>query len=317
MGSLICRIACNRVYLLLFSLLWLCSCALPQDKLPPRITSEPSSQALRMLPTAFPPLSPEESASSWGMELFLGEHFAREGDFYRAITAFKRGLALFSAEKNQDALRRQQMEQGIVLSYYLGKKYQEAIDFFETSTLQDVGVKYPGLQTLLLTIYHSYIELHREPKADIILCKIESLSPDTAEDLRLFQRLQGGEVMALEKDPLLWKEYRRLEKSPRTARISNAIVPGAGYWYVGQKKSAVTSFLINTLFTAAAYQFFHQGYPAAGAIVASMEMGWYLGGIHGAGLEAEYYNHRLYEKAAVRLLREKQAFPFLMWETSF
>lgn len=269
-----------------------------------------------MLPTAFPPLAPEESAASWGMELFLGEHFAREGDFYRAITSFKRGLALLPREKSLP-LRRQQMEQGILLSYYLGKKYQEAIDFFEASTLQDVGIKYPGLQTLLLTIYHSYIELHMEPKAEAILCKIESLSPDTAEDLRLFQRLKGGQVVALKKDSLLWKEYRQLEKSPRTARISNAVFPGAGYWYVGQKKSAITSFLINTLFTAAAYQFFHQGYPAAGAIVASMEMGWYLGGIHGAGLEAQYYNHRLYEKAAVQLLREKQAFPFLMWETSF
>lgn len=268
------------------------------------------------MPSAFSPLAPQEAATAWGMELFLGDHFAREGDFYRAITAYKRGLALLP-QKEDLRLRRHQMEQGILLSYYLGQKYQETIDFFETSTLQDVDTKYVGVQTLLLTLYHSYLELHMDPKAEAILCRIEHLSPDTAEDLRLFARLKRGEVAALEKDPLLFQDYRRLEKSPRTARIWNALVPGAGYWYVGQKKSGVTSFLINTLFTAAAYQFFHQGYPAAGAIAASMEMGWYLGGINGAGLEAQYYNHRLYEKAAVQLLREKQAFPFLMWETSF
>ena len=94
--------------------LLLSGCSLPQDKLAPRIHTTPTTQKLSALPTAFPPLTSEEAASSWGMELFLGEYFARRGDFYRAITSYTRGLALISAVKGV-CLRRQQMEQGWLL----------------------------------------------------------------------------------------------------------------------------------------------------------------------------------------------------------
>jgi hypothetical protein len=111
--------------------------------------------------------------------------------------------------------------------------------------------------------------------------------------------------------------YEQFTKSPSKARTLNAILPGAGYAYVGQKRSAVTSFLINALFTAAAYQFFSRGYTAAGAITASLEMGWYFGGINGAGIEANEYNARIFEGVGRKMLTDHTCFPVLMFETSF
>src|SRR5262249_54042528 len=111
--------------------------------------------------------------------------------------------------------------------------------------------------------------------------------------------------------------YPSQAKSPQTARVLNGLLPGAGYYYIGQKKAAFTSFVINALFTAAAWQFFQRGYPAAGAITTGLELGWYLGVITGAGLGAQQYNDRLYEGVARKILIHQQAFPILIWETSF
>ena len=44
------------------------------------------------------------------------------------------------------------------------------------------------------------------------------------------------------------KIYTENWKSPTKARWLNGILPGAGYSYIGQKQTALTSFLINALF---------------------------------------------------------------------
>ncbi len=114
-----------------------------------------------------------------------------------------------------------------------------------------------------------------------------------------------------------FSEYCCKAKSVKKAQMLNAILPGAGYYYVGQKKSALTSFIINTLFTAAAYQLFDKGYFAGGLIVSSLELGWYLGGINGAGLEAKEYNQSIYNTMAKDTMAQNRLFPVLMFETTF
>ena len=87
--------------------------------------------------------------------------------------------------------------------------------------------------------------------------------------------------------------------------------------YIGQKKSALTAFLLNSLFIAAAYEFFHHGHVAAGIITTSFEAGWYFGGIYGAGEEAKYYNERVYEQDATAILNDTKLFPVLMIQYGF
>ncbi len=100
-------------------------------------------------------------------------------------------------------------------------------------------------------------------------------------------------------------------------QLLNALIPGAGYLYIGQKKSALTAFLLNGLFIAAAYQFFHHRHVAAGIITTGFEAGWYFGGIYGAGEEAKYYNERLFEKNAATVLNDYKLFPALMMQYAF
>lgn len=105
--------------------------------------------------------------------------------------------------------------------------------------------------------------------------------------------------------------YEREKLSPRRARWLNALLPGSGYYYTGQKSAAMTALLVNTLFTAAAYHFFHEGEVAAALLTTSLELGWYVGGINGAGIAAIQANHYKFEKISRKLQSEHQLFPIL------
>jgi tetratricopeptide (TPR) repeat protein len=302
----------------------LAGCQPVQHKMEPILVYTPDKYTFHLLPSAFNPLSPQEQSQEWGKELLIGDAFAREMDLYRAITAYKRALILLPCHEIERGL---QITYDIILCYYLGAKYEEAINIFEESELTQANCLFPAFNNLLIILYNSYREVGRCEEANELFEHIEKSSPETAQDLSLFYNLKEAnledaeiEINCHREAESIWADldpYYQYAKSPQKARILNALLPGAGYYYVGQKKSAVTSFVINTLFTAAAYQFFHNGYVAAGAITTSIELGWYLGGINGAGLEAQEFNTRLYEGAATQALKDHQLFPFLMFETAF
>lgn len=276
------------------------------------------------LPSAFPPFSFEEQRQEWAKELLIGDVFARELDLYRAITCYKRALVLLPPDRLD---RKIQIDYDLILAYYLGQKYQEAIDIFEASELAVANPLFPAFNNLLLILYDSYLQLGQEDKAARILELIEKCSPETAHDLELYTILKTGNLPCIREAIQGHRNQMQIEeslalydcaaKSPKKARMLNAILPGAGYYYIGQRKSAWTSFIINTLFTAAAYQFFHRGYWAAGLITTSLEVGWYMGGINGAGLEVEEFNTHLYEGAGKKIMVENSLFPCLMFETTF
>lgn len=280
----------------------------------------------------FPPLSQLEKEQAWGRELLIADVFARDCDFYRAITAYRRAHVLLSASSFKEFDKSQknrllQIDYAILLCYYLGGKYQEAVNVFEASELSQSHPDFFAFSHLLMIVYDCYLQTNQEEKAETVLCIIRKFSPETAEDLSLYQSFHDGED---EEVRLLIEQHRsfdsmqrdfafyeQFKKSPQKARLLNALLPGAGYYYVGQRRSAITSFLINTLFTAAAYQFFRNGYSAAGVITASLEAGWYFGGINGAGIEAKEFNTRLFEGVGRKILFDNRCFPVLMFETSF
>jgi tetratricopeptide (TPR) repeat protein len=294
------------------------------QKMEPVIQCPLPGAQVAQLPSAFPSLSCLEKEQAWGKELLMGNVFAKEADYYRAITCYKRALILLPAEAHE---RQLQLDYYLILSYYLGSKYQEALNIFQSGDLSQANPAFPAFNHLLLIAYDCYLQTEQEEKAQILLELIQKLSPETGEDLLLYQTFCEGEeentrsVIAqhskseeIEKD---FAFYEQFKKSPKKARTLNAILPGAGYYYVGQRKSALTSFIINALFAAASYEFFHHGYPAAGIITLSLEFGWYVGGINGAGIAANEFNTRLYEDIGKKILMEKRCFPVLLFETSF
>ena len=315
---------CLKAFLILVVAIFLYGCQANSQILEPIITYTPDQHLVNSRPPAFPPLSTEERTQDWGKEVTIARAFAYDFDLYRAITSYKRALILIPSEYPE---RHLEIEYGIILSYFLGKKYQEVIETFESSSEKNIPSSFAAFDDLLVILYHSYLRIGQPAKACQILSLIEMRNPFKADHLQLSEAISHADFPEIQrivaKNPsyddisTFLNQYHKEALSVKKAQTLNAILPGAGYYYVGQKKAGTTSFLINALFIAAAYQFFHRGDIAAGIITTSLEMGWYFGGINGAGLAAKEYNERLYESTAKAAMIRHSLFPILMLETTF
>jgi tetratricopeptide (TPR) repeat protein len=312
---------------ILFVFVLSAGCYRVSDQIEPRVCYQLQDQYFQSLSGAFAPLSEEEKRSDWGKEYIIARSFADELDLYRAVSTFKRAEILLSHFDGAKEDRKLQMQYDILLCYFLGKRYDDAVEAFEKGQLAYVDKTFPAYHDLLLVLYESYRELGNEEKQIKTIELIEKTYPATGEELKVSLALRKGDLSTIKEfasgfqnpsylDNLL-ECYESKKKSVGTAQFLNALLPGAGYLYIGQRKSALTAFLLNGLFIAAATQFFLHKHVAAGIITTGFEAGWYFGGIYGAGEEAKYYNERLYERAATSVLNEHQLFPILMLEHAF
>lgn len=312
-------------YLLLAFLLFT-SCYRVPDRIDPHVSYQLQDQHFEELNSAFAPLSPEERSTEWGKEMVIARAFANELDLYRAVSTFKRALILLDDCQGGEN-RKLEAQYNILLCFFLGKRYNEAVESFEKSQLAHVDKTFPAYHDLLLVLYEAYRELAIQDKQARILELLDKTYPDSGEELKVSIAIRNGDLVTINEfasgfqhpsylDNLV-DNYSSQKKSVAKAQILNAVLPGAGYLYIGQKKSALTAFLLNGLFIAAATQFFIHKHLAAGIITTGFEAGWYFGGIYGAGEEAKYYNERIYEKNAGMVLNEYKLFPVLMLKHSF
>ena len=280
---------------------------------------------LQNLPSPPSSLTLQERSEGWGEEYWIGKQFGKSLDLYRAITAFKRAEFLLPRAVSSDRLAA--IHYQILLCYYLGKRYDEVIQEFTHSTLYKLPNSPPTDSDLLILLYDSYLKTGDVRKGASILRRIQEMDPEIAENLQLSTDLIEGNLKAISKTqkkaPLktdlkhLLERYNAKKKSTAKAQIFNALLPGAGYFYVGQKQSALTSFLLNGLSIWAAIHFYTHGHLAAGILTTSLEMGWYFGGIYGAAESAKLYNKCLYEREASPLLNHYALFPVFMLKYGF
>ena len=307
-----------------FFALLISGCYRVSDKIEPRVCYQIQDRHFARLQSAFPRLDSDERSSDWGKEMTIAKAFADDLDLYRAVSTYRRAEILITPGYKD---RKLEIQYDILLCYYLGKRYDETIESFEKSPLATVDKSFPAYHDLLLILYESYREMDCPEKEARIYELIWQAYPETAEQLKISHALRSGDLPSIEAvnkdlphpsylDQLLTC-YDLQKKSVAKAQGFNALIPGAGYLYIGQKKSAVTALLLNGLFIAAAWQFFQHGHLAAGIITTSFEAGWYFGGIYGAGEEAKFYNERIYERNASCILNEYNLFPALMMRHAF
>ena len=300
------------------------SCQRVPDQIEPTVSYAVQDKYLLALPSPFPPLTEEEKGKDWGKEMQIGLGFAHQLDLYQAITAFKRAEFLLPPEEK---IRSLEVQYEILLCYYMGKKWQDVIYTFDHSQLRYADASFPAFHDLLLILFETYNQEKMEGQADRILRLILQHYPEEGQKLILSNALTHGDLPLIKEvaqtpppKPYLNQfltNYEMHKKSIGKAQGLNALVPGAGYLYLGQKQSAATAFFLNGLFIAASAYFFEQGNIAAGAIFTSFEAGWYFGGIYGAGLEAKAYNERLYESMATPMMNQEKLFPVLMLNYAF
>ncbi len=301
----------------------LASCYRVSDEINPKISCTIQDEYFRNLPSSFLPLSEKERNTPWGIEYTIASSFANELDLYRAISSFKRAKILI-----ENTPRKLEIEYSILLCFFLAKRYDELIEAFEKSDLAHVDKEFSAYKDLLLVLHEAYSQVENSENYNKVANLLEKSFPGTNQNLKISNAVRKGDLAMIqesatkadEKEPYLdnlLAYYEANKKSVSLAQSLNAIIPGAGYLYIGQKKSALTAFILNGAFITAAVKFFLSNHLAAGIITTSFEAGWYFGGIYGAGEEAKYYNERLYERAASSVLNENKLFPALMFNHAF
>lgn len=91
------------------------------------------------------------------------------------------------------------------------------------------------------------------------------------------------------------------EKSPLTAAIMSALLPGAGHAYADNWASAFGAFTVNLIFgSLTAYSVYKKRWIYA-TVFGVMEVGWYTGNIASAYQEAEIYNKSEENKFKLKL----------------
>lgn len=114
-------------------------------------------------------------------------------------------------------------------------------------------------------------------------------------------------------------------KSPALAGTLAAVMPGAGHLYTERPRDALISFVLNGSFIWAAVELFRNNNNIAGGIVAFFELGWYGGNIYSAVNSAHKYNKRirdeflqgLKDNGGISFYRDRRGFNYIMYSMMF
>lgn len=240
------------------------------------------------------------------LQMDLADHFFATGDYYRAITEYKRFLFFFP-----HSLQTEEVYFKMAKSYLKGKKWEEVLltldrlqKQFPNSARQGEiyllqGLSYLGKKEYAQAHYYfqqaslaspgtsiadeanfqkgrAYIEEEKYKEAAWAFRKIDRSSP-------LFIR---GEYWAQG----LEKINEVPQKSPLAAGVLAAIIPGAGHLYCERYRDATMAFLLNAAFIWGMVEAFQHENYAVGAILTFFELGWYSGNIYSAVSSAHKYN---------------------------
>ena len=273
-------------------------------------------------------------------QLGFAESLYSEGDYYRAITEYKRFNFLYPVD-----LLVEKSDFRIGECYFKAKRWSEAIDVFNPFIL-----KYPRGSFRDNAIFmrgQAEKQLKRYPDALSTfdeLIKSQSLAfSDKASYERTMilveqeEWVKAREAFAtLSEDNPLYSSALRFsqgleridqipQKSPAVAGTLAAILPGAGHLYTERPRDALVSFLLNGSFIWAAIELFRNNNYVAGGIVTFFEIGWYSGNIYSAVSSAHKFNRRvqdefiqgLKEKSGLSFYRDQDGANYLMYSMMF
>ncbi|MBI4640031.1 MAG: tetratricopeptide repeat protein [Candidatus Tectomicrobia bacterium] len=247
-----------------------------------------------------------------------------EGEYYRAITEYKRFLFYYSGHPLAPyALYR------VGLSYFRGEEWEKAIvafrevhqeyresEFAQLSLFmvgesfynqrnyeasieayQEVIKVYEGEEVAERSRYKigwSYIQRKQWREATEAFSTIPSGSRYYPSAIELAKEVKEGEELP--------------QKSPLLSGLFSAFLPGSGQFYTGRKRDGTASFLLNASFLAAAITALKKGNDGAAGVLLFFEAGWYVGNIYGAVNSAHKFNLDRHRQFLNDLQRKHQLF---------
>jgi len=241
-----------------------------------------------------------------GQDLFrFAQQLALEGDFYRAITEYRRYLQYYP-----DSPYRSEAQLALLNCYFRAGQYSAAVEYGEKvlasgsdlaeSEQMTFIVGKAGFESGDYDLAHRYFQ--RVTAGSETLSRMAILAQGLTYAYQ-YDWDNGAQTFALLGDDSnygikaqycarLCREGQRLgRKNPRLAGVL-AIVPGLGYLYDGYYQTALSALVVNGLFMWGAYEAFAQDHPSLGATLAVFGIGWYAGNIYGSVTSAERRNEK-------------------------
>jgi outer membrane protein assembly factor BamD (BamD/ComL family) len=276
---------------------------------------KPLIRLLLLLCCAFFTLTTSSHAAERGLllteqiQLKIADAFMDEGEYYRAVTEYKRFLILFPdsdradyvlfrmgtacyqgeeyetsarsfaavGDRYRDSVYAPQARYFEGLSYWKSKKYGEAGSTFETLA----GV-YPHSEYAPLALVARAMLALDQDHADASRQDLEAL-------IKTYPEYRGS-LKAKEAIKLL-DQYQNLpRKSEVAAGVMSAVVPGSGYFYAEHYADGITAFLINALAIAGTVTAVYQENYAVAGIIGGIGLPFYLGNIYGSANAAKKWN---------------------------
>jgi TolA-binding protein len=242
------------------------------------------------------------------VQLRLADAFLAEGEYYRAVTEYKKFAILFPGSKKADyALYH------MGLAYFHGDELEQAAGIFAS-----VGAAYPSSAYAPASFYQegvSYQRLDMPAKAAAAFARAEAAAPGSPtarlallgkslaefdqdnipacrrELERFIATYPGDEKSVKVRDAAsLLERYEELpEKSPQIAGLMSALIPGSGHIYAGHYGDGVTAFFLNGLFIAGTVAALRQENYAVAGVVGVIGVPFYIGNIYGAANAARKF----------------------------
>lgn len=262
--------------------------------------------------------------SAWGategivltvdVQMSLGDAFMAEGDYYRAITEYKKLTFLFP-----DSERLSEAFYQIGMAYYKGKDYKSAVNsfakvrkaytagnycsaaFYEGLSYSKLGL--PDKAALSFERARLFDESHPDAANAQLGLSLNALDKDSVADSRanLDEFLAGypedERVPGVKASFGLLDEYEsQPRKSPALAGAISAVIPGSGQMYSEHYKDGLMAFVVNGLFIAGTIAALDDDNYALAAIVGGVGLPFYVGNIYGAANATRKWNLSLTRK---------------------
>jgi tetratricopeptide (TPR) repeat protein len=241
------------------------------------------------------------------LQLKLADAFLAEGEYYRAVTEYKKLLILFPDAEQVGAARF-----GIGLASFKGGEYEPAAKAFAAVQESPGGSRYAAAAGYYEGI--CYTKLGRWEQAGAAFERVASRHPasEYAPRARLGKSLVAFDAHDLAasrqelerflasypedartpevREALLLLDQEQPRRSPLLAGVLSALLPGAGYLYAGHYRDGAVALLVNGLFIAGTVVAINQENYAVAAIVGGIGLPFYVGNIYGAANAATKWN---------------------------
>jgi TM2 domain-containing membrane protein YozV len=262
----------------------------------PVVVSEPSAPPPAPVSTSSSP----SAAGDAGLALRFADHLFGDGDYYRAITEYRRYLWL-SRGRGDEAPR---AALAIGEALMRGEQWDAA-----GRQLDGVASRTTDLElrrTALFAAARAYLEDGRpelaKPRFRLLVADEEADGPlkQHSRMLLAWGHFDAGELdkareifQSIATSDSQWAVQAKgvvdaidqkgslAMKDPLVAALLS-IIPGAGHMYLGQWGTGVTSLAWNTLFIVAAVSAWLTGDWGVAAVLTFAELGWYSGSMFGA-----------------------------------